>query len=329
MKFDFEPRRGTPNNLDSFDFVEYTKADYRKKVRDIRYSEPPAVTALANACLSMDTEKIIDSDLESTEIDPERLQSAESRLSLIYDMARKHHIQPQKIPSKHQELAEELAQLAGGDESLATLEAQSLEAENAFMDLAKKLSNQRHQSAKILSNSINQQLQSLAMNNANLKVSVISSEEKSCVMGVDEIEILISTNPGQTHKSLSKIVSGGELSRISLAIQVATAQTSEVATLVFDEVDVGIGGATADVVGRLLSSLGNKSQVLCVTHLAQVASKAQHHWQVCKSQNSDHTVTHIQALEGDNKVEEIARMISGSELSQQSIDHARMMLVKL
>lgn len=264
--------------------------------------------------------------IDGIAIDPERLQVVEDRLSAIYDIARKHHIEPAGIIEKHQALAEELAQLSGGDEALSELEQQVQEAEKRFLTAAKKLSKQRQQAAKRLSDLINQQLQNLAMGSANFLVSITPVLDKPTTNGIDDIEFLISTNPGQAHKSLSKVVSGGELSRISLAIQVATAQTSNVATLVFDEVDVGIGGGTADVVGKLLRQLGEKSQVFCVTHLAQVASKGDHHWQVSKACAKNSAETHIIELTEKTKIEEIARMISGDQLSDESLAHARLML---
>ena len=264
--------------------------------------------------------------LDSTELNPERLQTVETRLSAIYDMARKHHVNPDFITEKHRTLSEELNQLTCGDEALLTLEKQVKRAESIYRKKAQKLSEQRKIFALTLTDAINQQLQTLDMHNANFLVAIKSAADKPSANGIDDIEFLISTNPGQAHKSLGKVVSGGELSRISLAIQVATAQTSPVASLVFDEVDVGIGGNTADVVGKLLAKLGQQSQVLCVTHLAQVASKAAHHWQVLKECGKQYAETRIVELSGHTKVEEIARMISGNELSEESVAHAQTMI---
>lgn len=263
--------------------------------------------------------------LDAIEIDPERLQEVETRLSTIYDIARKHHIQPQELTGKHQQLAQELASLEGGDQSLSALEEKVQLSRESYFIQAQQLSQQRLASAEKLSNIINEQLKSLAMASANVLISVLPKPDNADHSGIDDIEILISTNPGQAHLSLAKVVSGGELSRVSLAIQVATAQTSGVATLVFDEVDVGIGGSTADVVGTLLARLGQQSQVLCVTHLAQVASKANNHWQVNKQADKDCIQTTIVELDEEMKVQEIARMISGSELSEESLAHARLM----
>src|SRR5690606_7002239 len=144
--------------------------------------------------------------------------------------------------------------------------------------------------------------------------------------GFEDIEFLISTNPGQPPRSLGKVASGGELSRISLAIQVVTAQTSAIPTLVFDEVDVGIGGATGDVVGNLLRQLGEKGQVICVTHLAQVASKGHQHLQVIKTSSKKSAESTLVELTGESKVEEIARMLGGLHITEQSLAHAREIL---
>lgn len=270
--------------------------------------------------------------VESTTIDPERLAEVNDRLSACYDIARKHHVSPEELPSTHVALAEELSSLAGGDDALTQLAADTAQAKALFIKQATLLSKKRHKAAKALAEQVNQQLSALAMANADFIVAVNSDESASSATGIDQIEFMISTNPGQPHKPLAKVASGGELSRVSLAIQVARAQASHVATLVFDEVDVGIGGATADVVGQLLATLGERSQVLCVTHLAQVASKGHQHWRVSKSSDGSKQATAastsstIISLNNDEKVKEIARMISGSDVSEQSIAHAKVML---
>jgi DNA repair protein RecN (Recombination protein N) len=164
------------------------------------------------------------------------------------------------------------------------------------------------------------------MENAKLTVNLNSLIAKPSANGLEDVEFLISTNPGQTPKALAKVASGGELSRISLAIQVITAQTSATPTLVFDEVDVGIGGATADVVGNLLRQLGEKGQVICVTHLAQVASKGHQHLLVSKKSTKTNAESTLELLEGEEKVAEIARMLGGAKVTEQSLAHAREIL---
>ena len=172
-----------------------------------------------------------------------------------------------------------------------------------------------------------EQLTLLGMPNCRLELSLqTKSDSRLQPQGRDDIEILISTNPGQSAKPLAKIASGGELSRISLAIQVVIATTSITPSLIFDEVDVGIGGATAEIVGRLLSQLGQHCQLLCITHLPQVASQAQHHLQVSKSNNGEATQTQVSALDEDQRIQEIARMLGGVKLTQQTLAHAKEML---
>jgi len=223
-------------------------------------------------------------------------------------------------------LSFELDQLQGGDAKLDQLAQQVATAENAFLQLAGQLSNKRLKASTNLAKLVNDQLKSLAMENAKLTVNLHSLIEKPSANGLEDVEFLISTNPGQTPKALAKVASGGELSRISLAIQVITAQTSATPTLVFDEVDVGIGGATADVVGNLLRQLGEKGQVICVTHLAQVASKGHQHLLVSKKSTKTSAESTLILLEGEEKVGEIARMLGGAKVTEQSLAHAREIL---
>ncbi|MBX2808383.1 MAG: DNA repair protein RecN [Cellvibrionaceae bacterium] len=286
-----------------------------------------AIELFSSAIIHLDeAQNSIHQQVNTAEIDPEQLDTIETRLSAIYTLARKHHIHPDRLIEQHKALTEELQQLHTGGETLTELEQQGDAAYEQFAQLATQLSQQRHSAAEKLSRAINRQLQQLDMNNANFTVYLGQTPDKPSSQGIDDIEFLISTNPGLTHKPLGKVVSGGELSRISLAIQAATAQTSRVATLIFDEVDVGIGGRTADTVGKLLAQLGQHSQVICITHLAQVASKAAQHWQVSKTGKKQSTASAITTLTGEDKVTEIARMISGKNLSEQSMAYAREML---
>ncbi len=268
----------------------------------------------------------IEHHIDGFALDPERLAFVEERLSAIYDIARKHRITPEQLPEFTAQLSNELAELQGGDARLDVLEQQVTEAERQYRQLAETLSAQRHKAGLKLAKQVNAQLQKLGMENAHLLVSLIPLNEKPGLHGLEEVEFLISTNPGQPPRPLNKVASGGELSRISLAIQVITAQTSATPTLVFDEVDVGIGGATADVVGKLLRQLGEKGQVICVTHLAQVASKGHQHLQVSKTARKNSAESTLVELSGDAKVEEIARMLGGAKVTEQSLAHAREIL---
>ncbi|NIB44609.1 DNA repair protein RecN [Pseudomaricurvus alkylphenolicus] len=268
----------------------------------------------------------LDHYVDSFELDPMRLREVEDRLSSCYDIARKHRISPEELLDLQQRLSEELAMLDGGDEMLDKLQADATAARDAFMESARKLTRKRQAAAKKLQTAINAQLQELVMKNAKVAIELDTDENNAGSQGLDDIEFLVSTNPGQPPKSLAKIASGGELSRISLAIQVVTAQSSTTPTLVFDEVDVGIGGATADVVGQLLRRLGQQGQVICVTHLPQVASKGHQHLLVHKETDSQSAQSTLTPIEGDEKIMEIARMMGGQELTRQTIAHAREML---
>ncbi|WP_347331804.1 DNA repair protein RecN [Marinimicrobium locisalis] len=273
-----------------------------------------------------EAQREVDRHIDQFNLDPERLREVEERLSAIYEVARKHRIGPEQLPTLFEELSRELAQLQGGDEHLEQLEQEAEAAEAAYRKVAKALSQARQSASNKLAKAVNQQLSNLAMPNARLEVSLKPLEHKPGPHGLEEVEFIISTNPGQPARSLNKVASGGELSRVSLAIQVVTARTSATPTLVFDEVDVGIGGATGDVVGRLLRQLGQGGQVLCVTHLAQVASKGHQHLQVSKTANKKSAQSTLVALEGEEKIEEIARMLGGMKVTEQSLAHAREMV---
>ncbi|ACE82834.1 DNA repair protein RecN [Cellvibrio japonicus] len=267
----------------------------------------------------------IERHIDQFNLDPERLVQVEERLSAIYDLARKHRIHAEELPEFIAKLNAELEQLDSGDARLDQLAQQVEQAERSYRQVAEQLSAKRNKAGTSLAKQVNEQLKALAMDNAKFSVSLIPLD-KPGAPGLEEVEFLISTNPGQAPRALAKVASGGELSRISLAIQVVTAQTSAIPTLVFDEVDVGIGGATGEVVGRLLRQLGDKGQVICVTHLAQVASQGHQHLQVIKTASKKTAESTLVELVGDAKVEEIARMLGGIKVTEQSLAHAREML---
>lgn len=263
--------------------------------------------------------------IDDFDADPQRLHDIENRLGRIYDIARKHRIQPNELYQLHHQFSEELSKLSGADGDLDILELAVQQALEHYQGLSGKLSKKRITAAKKLKQQVNQQLQQLAMGSASLEIALNQAEQPQ-PNGNEDIEFLISTNPGQPHRPLAKVASGGELSRISLAIQVVTAQTSACASLVFDEVDVGIGGATADVVGRLLRQLGERCQVLCVTHLPQVASKAHQHLQVMKTTNKTSAASSLHKLTPQSRIDEIARMLGGEAITDQALAHAKEML---
>ena len=263
---------------------------------------------------------------ETFEADPARLQIVEDRLSAIYETARKHRIQPSEIPDFHNRIATELEAISLSEEDIPTLTAALAKHTAAYAKKASSLSKSRTKAASKLETSVGKQLTKLGMTGARFAIDLRPVDKSvPSARGFEEIEFLISTNPGQSPRSLNKIASGGELSRISLAIQVVTADTSQVPTLIFDEVDVGIGGAVAEVVGSLLRELGQKAQIICVTHLPQVASQSHHHYLVAKSGSKKKVTTDITALDETARIEEIARMLGGIDRTKQSIAHAKEM----
>jgi DNA repair protein RecN (Recombination protein N) len=265
--------------------------------------------------------------LQGIDLNPERLNEVEERLSALYDLARKHRVAPEQLPELMQDLNDQLAKLSHVDEDLEHLESEVESAREALLVSARKLSKAREKSAVSLSREVNKQLEMLGMNSARFTAQLSPIDAKHIsAQGLEEVEFLISTNSGQGAKPLGRIASGGELSRVSLAIQVVTAQVTETPTLIFDEVDVGIGGGIAEVVGRLLRQLGQRAQVLCVTHQPQVASQGNQHLFVSKNADSGNTETRIAQLTDNQRVNEVARMLGGIEITEKTLEHAQEML---
>ncbi len=262
---------------------------------------------------------------QTTPLDPQRLHTVEERLSTIYQVARKHRIATDEIVALHEKLNSELEGLSSSDEKLEQLERQQTEYLVNYQRSAAKLTEQRNKAAAKLSRAVNRELTTLNMKGCKLTVA-LSPRDEPHRHGAESLELLIKTNPGQPLQPLKKIASGGELSRISLAIQVVTVQTSAIPSLVFDEVDVGIGGETAAHVGTLLRKLGDKGQVLCVTHQAAVAAKAHQHITVSKAVTRGKTRTCLHTLADEERVDEVARMIGGAHMCEQSRAHAEVML---
>jgi DNA repair protein RecN (Recombination protein N) len=195
-----------------------------------------------------------------------------------------------------------------------------------YQQLAGQLSASRAKAATRLAKAVSQQIHALGMGGGKLEVSLPPSDKGPSPHGNEQVELLVSANPGQPPKPLSKVASGGELSRISLAIQVITASQEGIPTLIFDEVDVGVGGGVAEMVGKLLRALGESRQVLCVTHQPQVAAHGHHHYRISKHSDRDSTYTGVQRVEGEIRVEEVARMSGGLNITEQTLEHARELL---
>ncbi len=266
--------------------------------------------------------------LDKVDLEPERQNTVEKRLSDFHDVARKHNIPSQQIAVHLHELQQQLYELENSEQMLDELQSKQAECLKKYNEHAKILSNKRQKAAKDIAVEISRTLASLGMPDGEFLVSVKEQEDaRPTVHGKDDIEFLVSANPGQSPQALRKVASGGELSRISLAIQVISNNDKIIPTLVFDEVDSGIGGGIAEIVGKLLHQLSDKHQVFCVTHLPQVASLADHHLQVQKHSNRKTTSTAVAELDDEQRIEEIARMLGGVKITEQSRKHAKEMLI--
>ncbi|OGS92450.1 MAG: DNA repair protein RecN [Gallionellales bacterium GWA2_60_18] len=256
--------------------------------------------------------------------DPQRLNQLEQRIRAVMDAARKYRAAPERLSEVMQGIAQRLAEL-GGDADLAALERQEEAARQSYLATAQKLTATRKTAADKLAREISAAMQTLAMQGGQFAVALPPLAEGSAC-GLETVEFQVAANPGTPLRSLAKVASGGELSRIGLAIQVAVSQLANVPTLIFDEVDSGIGGRVAEIVGRMLKQLGRGHQVLCVTHLPQVAAAADQQWQVSKATRDGITLSSIVVLAGERRVEEIARMLGGVEITGTTRKHAAEML---
>jgi len=263
------------------------------------------------------------------ELDPQRLNWLERRLDALHRVARKHRIEPEELPAFHQRLGEELQHLEHADQQLDALEARRRALTEEYARVAAELHRRRVKTAAALSTQVGERMQSLGMQGGQFRIEVTSDDNPNLsAHGADSIEFLVSANPGQPLRPLARVASGGELSRISLAIQVVAASDTEIPTLIFDEVDSGVGGGIAEAVGQQLRALGHHHQVLCVTHLPQVACQAHQHLQVSKLTGESSTRTRVRCLSGDERVEEIARMLGGRTITDSTLQHAAEMLAQ-
>jgi DNA repair protein RecN (Recombination protein N) len=265
-----------------------------------------------------------EADLEA---DPQRQEWVEQRLAAIETIARKHRVEPAALGALQADLACEFQQLDTLEASLDQIEKKLAQLQSQFRSACTKLTAARVAAAKKLSQRISGLMQTLGMPGGVFDIALRTLDDDAAnAHGADEIEFLVSANPGQPPRPLAKVASGGELSRISLAIQVAAAQSDALPCLVFDEVDAGVGGGVAEIVGRQLRTLGERAQVLCVTHLPQVASQAHAHVRVTKLTDGKTTRTVLTVLSADDRVEEIARMLGGVSITDKAREHAAEML---
>ena len=265
---------------------------------------------------------------ERLELDPQRLQWVEQRLDALHACARKHRIEAEQLPEFHQRLIDDIETLEQADRRLTTLEQRLADIERDYRNAAAELHRQRVKTARRIAKQVTAAMQSLGMQGGRFDIQVADAgREGLSEQGTDSIDFLVSANPGQPLQPLGKVASGGELSRISLAIQVVAAHDTEIPTLIFDEVDSGVGGAVAETVGRQLQTLGMHRQILCVTHLAQVAAQAHHHLQVHKTRDKSHTRTGVARLDDQQRIDEIARMLGGRRITESTRQHAQEMLM--
>lgn len=260
--------------------------------------------------------------LNNLEVNPDRLQWIEKRLDTIFVLARKHQIKPEDLYGYHQQLKQQLNEIVNAEDNILARQRELVEATKKYQEVAKQLSESRQNAAKKLAIEITELMHQLNMHEGKFAINILPKQEFSA-SGLEQIEFLVAMNRGQPSLSLNKVASGGELSRLSLAIQVITAQQFNTPTLVFDEIDSGIGGKTAQIVGQLLKQLGRKTQVFCVTHLPQIAALGDHHFQVSKEFIANTTISKIMPLEGENKILEIARMLGGVKITKQTLAHAK------
>ena len=265
--------------------------------------------------------------LDRLELDPERFNELESRLSKAINLARKHHVKPAELAHYHQELAADLARLNSDEERLEGMEDELASARQAFVQAAEALSQSRQRYAEELGAKVSASMHELAMPDGRFAIEVRPDAQSSLSpLGIDRVEFMVTTNPGQPIQPLGKVASGGELSRISLAIVVISARKISTPTLIFDEVDVGISGPTAAVVGRLLRQLGESTQVMVVTHLPQVAGKGHQHMVVSKHTDGKTTETQMQALTPGARLNELARLLGGDQITDNTLANARELL---
>lgn len=260
------------------------------------------------------------------EDDPELLADTEMRIKQALQLAKKHHIAVEELPSYHQQLIQEYQQLAeyiDGEDQLIALEQQAYQ---AVVSIAQQLSERRQQGAILLAKAVTEQIKQLAMENAEFDIQCVANEEKLSANGFDQITFMLMSNLGENAQPLHKNASGGELSRIALVFQTLTSDKSAVPTIIFDEIDVGISGATANIVGKLLRSLGQSVQILCITHLPQVASQGHHHYKVEKYCKEGKTETTVMLLNTAERVNELGRLLGGSQVTQLSLANAEEML---
>ncbi len=273
-----------------------------------------------------DAAHVLQQYLDALDVDPQRTDQIERRLAAIEDLARKHRVSADALPARRTQLAQELGQLEGAAADLGAVRLELATALAGYQELARTLSARRTTAARSLAKQISARMQELGMAGGRFLIDMQpAAGAEPAPYGLDRVEFRVSTNPGQPPRALAKVASGGELSRLSLAVQVSCSAGAG-RCMIFDEVDAGIGGAVAEIVGRELRALAARAQVLCVTHLPQVAAQGHQHLRVLKLSDGTHTRTAVTPLSDGARVEELARMLGGVEITARARAHAQEML---
>ena len=263
--------------------------------------------------------------MDNAEVDEKTLMRLESRMRELNDLARKHRVEPEELLTKQQDIETEIASQFLSDEAIEDLENELKEYQEKWQKVANKITKKRESSIILLNEQITKAMQGLSMTGGAFDIR-LNPEKGFGPNGQENVEFHVRSNPGMPFYPLGKVASGGELARISLAISVILSMKSSLPTLIFDEVDTGVGGAVAEMIGKHLQELSDGRQVFCVTHLPQVASFGHHHFAVAKAKSENHTETQIKKLSQEERVQEIARMLGGVKLTEATFNHAREML---
>ena len=304
---------------------------------DIDKNLSPVTDLLQEALIQIDESvSSLKNYYDNIDLDSSQLEKVEQRIQSILDLSRKHRIEPEQLQALHIQLQKELDDIDHVDERLDELINSQKQLDESYLKACEKLSKSRKTAATKLNKKITQSMQTLGMNGGQFVISIDPDTSRRSAFGYDKIDFTVTANAGQTCKPIARVASGGELARISLAIQMIIANNSKISSLIFDEVDSGVGGGIAEIVGQHLrilgtpdsgkSSSGRANQVICITHLPQVASQAHHHLRVEKQTRNKQTSSQVVMLDDEQRRQEIARMLSGVDITEQSLAHADEML---
>jgi DNA repair protein RecN (Recombination protein N) len=301
-------------------------------ISHIDESLSPVTDLLQEALIQIDESvSLLQNYNDSIDLDPGQLAKTEERIQDILDLARKHRVEPESLQVLHETLQKELHDIDHVDERLDELKKEQKELENQYLIACSKLTESRKNASGKLNRQITQAMQTLGMGGGKFEITIQPATARRSAHGLDQIEFTVTANTGQPCKPLARVASGGELARISLAIQMIIANSSKIPSLIFDEVDSGVGGGIAEIVGQHLRTLGSAktgtvNQVICITHLPQVASQAHNHLRVEKQTQNNKTTSQVIALDEEQRRQEIARMLSGVKITEQSLAHADEMI---